>query len=44
VGCKRTKDRRDETHRHTAGYGLLNHRRNEDILEELTADSFKMKL
>jgi len=30
--------------RHTAGYSLLDHRRNEDILEELKVDSVKKKL
>jgi len=30
--------------RHTAGYSLLDHRRNEDILEELTVDPLENKL
>jgi len=30
--------------RHTAGYGLLDHRRNEDMLEELKVDLVKKKL
>jgi hypothetical protein len=30
--------------RHTAGYSLLDHRRNEDILKELKVDPFENKL
>jgi hypothetical protein len=30
--------------RHTAGYSLLGHIRNEDILQELKGDSGEMKL
>jgi hypothetical protein len=30
--------------RHTAGYSLLDHRRNEDILEEFNVDPIEKKL
>jgi hypothetical protein len=34
----RTLDSSYEIHKTTAGYSLLDHRRNEDILEELKVD------
>jgi hypothetical protein len=41
---KKAEDSRDEIHETTAGYGLLDYKRNEDVLEELKVDSVEKKL
>jgi len=38
------EDSRNDIHRRTAGYSLLDHRRNDDILEKLKADPVENKL